>query len=273
LAHPRISRKPLNRSPRSAKQLTAQVGRRITTMVHSRSVIDPHLRELFRAVATTGAPAWQPLVIELEPVLAAMAKRQPIGRLRDRDDSPREIVTRVLARLHAKDFAAIHKLCAVEPPPDLAAWLRVVVRRSAIDYMREQPEFQRGNAARAPRWVSLASFTSGQHAAADPSSTTTKRSEVNAFVRQAVDRAAAEHQRHGDDALSRLALEWKIERVHVRRVLARGEQYVAVLSAVLDGSSYAEIATKLGITRREVDLTVRYIEELLRARGFGSEPG
>src|SRR5690348_1499804 len=89
-----------------------------------------------------------------------MAKRQPIGRLRDREDTPREIVTRVLARLHARDYAAIHKLCALEPAPELEAWLRVLVRRSAIDYMRESPEFERGNAKREHRWISLATLSS-----------------------------------------------------------------------------------------------------------------
>lgn len=227
--------------------------------------------ELCRAVAATGDVAWQALVLELEPELAAISKRQPIGRLRDREDTPREIVTRVLARLHAKNYAAVRKLCALEPPPVLSAWLRVLVRRSAIDYMREHPEFERGNANRAPRWISLASYTSGEHVAADPSSLLQKRAEVSAFVRELVDRAATEHRAHGDDAISSLALDWGVPRVHVRRVIARGEEYLTVLSSVLDGSTYAETAKRVGRTLREVELTVRYIEELLRARGFGGE--
>ena len=59
-----------------------------------------------------------------------------------------------------------------------------------------------------------------------------------------------------------------IDRTHVRRLIARGDQYLRVLVAVLDGHSYPEVATQLGLTRREIELTVRYIEELLRARGF-----
>lgn len=236
--------------------------------------MEAQLWPLFRAVAAGGDDgAWQALLVELEPELGAMAKRQPIGRLRDRDDSPREIVTRVLARLHAKDYSAIHKLCALDPPPELQAWLRVLVRRSAIDYMREHPEFERGNLERAPRWISLASLSSGEAVAADPNSLAQKRAEVIAFVRDMVERASAEHRAHGDDALFRLALEWKLTRIHVRRLTARGEQYVAVLTSVLEGLSYPETAARLGITRREVELTVRYIEELLRARGFGAEPG
>jgi len=101
---------------------------------------DLELWELFRSVARDGDAAWPALLVRLEPELLAFARRQPIGRLRDRDDSPREISSRVFARLYARDYAAIRALCASEPPPVLRAWLRVIVRRSAIDYMRESPE-------------------------------------------------------------------------------------------------------------------------------------
>jgi DNA-directed RNA polymerase specialized sigma24 family protein len=229
-----------------------------------------HLWALFRAVPQGGEPAWQALLAKLEPELALLARRQPIGRLRDREDTPREIVTRVIARLHARDRAAIHKLCAIDPPPELRAWLRVLVRRSAIDYMREHPEFERGNVERAPRWVSLATLSSGDAVAVGPDSLAEKRTQVLEFVRECVDRAAAEHAAHGEDALFRLALEWKVPRIHVRRLVARGEQYMTVLVAVLEGASYPELADKLGITRREVELTVRYIEDFLAARGFAT---
>lgn len=235
---------------------------------------DPQpLWNLFHAVATTGGDAeWKALLVELEPELMMMARNQPIGRLRDREDSPREIVTRVVARLHGREYATVKKLCALDPPPELRAWLRVLVRRSAIDYMREHPEFDRGNAERAPRWISLASLSSGEAIAAVPSSLSQKRAQVIAFVRQAVEEATTAFKAEGDDALFRIALEWKVTRIHVRRVVTRGEQYVTVLSMVLEGSSYPETAEKLGITRREVELTVRYIEELLRARRFGMDP-
>lgn len=235
---------------------------------------DPRpLWKLFHAVAQTDGDAeWKALLVELEPELMMMARNQPIGRLRDREDSPREIVTRVLARLHARQFAAVKKLCALEPPPELRAWLRVLVRRSAIDYMREHPEFDRGNAERAPRWISLASLGSGEAVAVDPSSLTQKRTQVLAFIRQAVDEALTAFAAEGEDALFRIALEWKVTRIHVRRVVTRGEQYVSVLTMVLEGMSYPETAAQLGITRREVELTVRYIEELLRARRFGMDP-
>ena len=226
------------------------------------------LWELLRAVAADGESAWGPLLVELEPELATFARRQPIGRLRDQEDTPREIVTRVIARLHAREFAAVKKLCAQDPPPELRAWLRVLVRRSAIDYMRESPEFERGNDKREHRWISLATLSSGD-AALDPDSLAQKRREVLTFIREAVELAAAESKQHGvEAAISRLSLLWKVPRIQVRRLIAKGEQYLAVLTSVLEGRTYPETAEQLGLTRREVELTVRYIEELMRERGF-----
>lgn len=234
-------------------------------------MIDDEIWTLLRGVAEYGDAAWQPLLAKLEPELAQMARRQPIGRLRDHEDTPREIVTRTIARLHAKQYAAIKKLVITEPKPELQAWLRVLVKRSAIDYMRESPEYERATANRDHRWISLATLSSSQGPQALPDSLAEKRDQVTAFVRAAAERADAEKKEHGDDdAISRLALEWKIGRIHVRRLIARGDQYVSVLAAVLAGFSYPEVGEKLGISRREVELTVRYLEELLAARGFGA---
>ena len=80
----------------------------------------------------------------------------------------------------------------------------------------------------------------------------------------AVERARSETEgarRRRCDRAARARVEDR--RIHVRRLIARGEQYVAVLNAVLAGFSYPEIGEKLGISRREVELTVRYLEELL----------
>lgn len=230
---------------------------------------EPYWR-LFHAVVASGATAWSPLVVELDPVLLQMARNQPIGRLKDREDSPREIVTRVLARLHKREFEAIKRLCALSPRPELRAWLRVLVKRSAIDYMRESPEYERGNANRDHRWISLATLSS-RAIAPQQDTLKAKRDMVVTFVREAVERAATEVKVRGvDDALAQLALSWKIDRTHVRRLIQRGDQYLKVLTMVLEGHSYPETAEQLGITRRECELTVRYIEDLLEARGFAS---
>jgi DNA-directed RNA polymerase specialized sigma24 family protein len=230
---------------------------------------DAELWDLFRAVARGDAGAWPALLARLEPELLVFARRQPIGRLKDRDDTPREIVTRVFRRLHARDHAAIHKLCALDPPPELRAWLRVIVRRSAIDYMRESPEFERATAARPDRWISLATLSSAAPSP-DPSSLAEKRKLVLTTVRDMVERAIAEFRARGEEAFTQLALEWKLPRIHIRRLVAKGAQFAAVLVAVLEGRSQGEIADSLGLTRREVELTVRYLEELLQAR-FATE--
>jgi hypothetical protein len=75
----------------------------------------------------------------------------------------------------------------------------------------------------------------------------------------------------GDDAFAHLALAWRIDRIHVRRLAHKGDQLVAVLVAVLEGHTQAAIGQALALTRREVELSVRYLEELLHAR-FAEEP-
>jgi DNA-directed RNA polymerase specialized sigma24 family protein len=225
---------------------------------------DDRLWELFRAVASH-AETWTELLTAIEPELLVMARRQPIGRLRRHDDSAREIITRVFERLHAKQFAAIRRLVAADPPPPLRAWLRVLVRRSAIDYMRESPEFERATKARPHRWISLASLSSLQPGP-DPTSLASKRDLVLALIRDMVARAASEAANDGDNAYARLALEWKISRIQVRRLATKGEQLLAVLVGVLQGRTQGEIAQQLASTPREVQLAVGYIEEIMRAR-------
>jgi DNA-directed RNA polymerase specialized sigma24 family protein len=228
------------------------------------AVVVDSLWPLFHDVARD-PKSWPALLAALEPELLVLARRQPIGRLRDREDSPREIVTRVFARLHARERAAIHKLCAVDPPPVLQAWLRVLVRRSAIDFMREHAEFERATANRGDRWISLVTLSSGAPAAG-PDSLADKRALVVAELRDMVERAAAGFAERGDEAFGALAVAWRISRVQVRRLVVHRERLVDVLTAVLEGHTQAEIAAKLAMSRREVELTVRYLEELMQAR-------
>ena len=86
-----------------------------------------------------------------------------------------------------------------------------------------------------------------------------------------VARAQSEVVARGDDAYTQLALEWKISRIHVRRLATKGEQLLAVLAGTFEGRNHGEIAQQLAITRREVQLAVGYIEELMTAR-FATEP-
>ena len=221
----------------------------------------------FRAVAETGEAAWQALAAALFPVLLPIASYQPIGRMKKDRDAPREIATRVLERLHAKAVAAIHKLCTAEPPPPLEAWLRVLVRHAVIDMICDEFEFECATERRDARWISLDTLVSAPGAA--PDSLVEKRRAVLAFIAAAVARVeAVSHEKSGDDVLAALATEWGIARIHVRRLVQRRARYLAVIEAVLVGHSYPEVATQLGVTRREVELTVQYVKELLAARRF-----
>ncbi len=221
----------------------------------------------FRAVASDGEAEWQALVTALHPVVLRFAAHQPIGRLRNDKDAPHEIATRVLERLHAREFAAIKKLCAADPAPPLEAWLRVLVKNAAIDVVRESPEFERKTDAREARWISLDTLVSTP--GAPPDSLVEKRTADIAFITAAVDRAnAVAKDKEPDDVHALLAAEWGVARIHIRRLLQRGARYLAVIEAVLAGHSYPEVAEKLGSTRREVELTVQYVEELLAARRF-----
>ena len=226
-----------------------------------------HIGVLMKAVAESGDDAWHPLLEALQPELLRIARRQPIGRLRDLEDTPHEIVTRVFARLHSRDYAAVRKVVGLENPPPLRAWFRVLVKRSAIDYLREQPEFER-RGAEGPGWYSLITLTTGA-GAANPDTLSEKKREVLRFLGEAVDRARGELEKNGEDSYNQLALEWGIARIHVRRLAKKGERFVAVLESVLAGRSYPETAKLLDLSRREVELSVRYIEEMLNARGFG----
>lgn len=220
----------------------------------------------FRAVASDGEPAWQALAAALHPAVLRLAGHQPIGRLRNDKDAAHEITTRVLERLHARDFTAIKKLCAAEHAPSLEAWLRVLVKNAAIDVVRGAPEFERKTDARDARWISLDTLVSTPGV---PDSLVEKRRAVIAFITAAVGRVdAVAKDKAPDDVLAALSAEWGIARIHIRRLLQRGARYLAVIEAVLAGHSYPEAAEQLGSTRREVELTVQYVEELLAARRF-----
>ncbi|HEY4054998.1 MAG TPA: hypothetical protein VGM39_00270 [Kofleriaceae bacterium] len=226
------------------------------------------LWEEIRAVARDGETAWPALAARLHPALLPIARNQSIGRLRRDEDSPREIVTRVLERLHANDFAALKKLVVTDPAPPLGAWMRVVVKRCAIDYMRAEPTYQRATKAHDHRWISLRTLNSFVHAA-DPSTLREKREALIRFVTTAVARVRDAVANDGDDALQQIAVEWKIARLHVKRMHERGERYLKVLDGVFAGSSHAEIASARDMSEREVELTVQYLVEFLQARRFG----
>ena len=78
-------------------------------------------------------------------------------------------------------------------------------------------------------------------------------------------RAAAEARRAATTRITHLALEWQIA-AHPRAPArdARRRRYSRCSSRCSPGHSQTEIAEQLGVSRREVELTLRYIEELLQ---------
>ncbi len=224
-----------------------------------------------RAVAEQGDLAWGSLQVLLHPELIRLSRFQPIGRLRKDVDAPHEIATRVLARLHANDYRAVKKLFAADKPPEVGAWIRVLVRSAAIDFMREHTDYVRRSTTREAGWISLHSLVSSDGAALD-NSLVEKQREVERFLTQALEVTRKALDEHGDDAVSVLAIAWKIEPLHARRLVKKGAQYLPVLRLVLAGSSYPEVAAALEVTRREVELIVSYVEEFLVARRFSGEP-
>jgi hypothetical protein len=223
-----------------------------------------------RAVAERGEPAWQPLQAVLHPELVRLARFQPIGRLRKDVDAPHEIATGVLARLHANDYRAIKKLFAADAPPAVAAWMRVLVRSAAIDVMRAHPDYLRRSTTQEGGWISLHSLVTNVGAPRDDS-LVEKQRDVERFLDRAVAEARASVDQHGDDAVSALAIAWRIEPLHARRLIKKGDLYLPVLRLVVSGRSYPEVAAALELTRRDVELIVSYVEEFLEARRFNVE--
>ncbi len=221
------------------------------------------------AIAEGKTSAWSTLLEQLEPEIDRIARYQKIGRLRTDEDAIRDIVTKVIARLHAGDYRAVKKLFALDEPPKVKAWMRVLVRSAAIDVMRAQPEFLRANKKNSAGWISLDTLVTVD-GVKTPDSLVAKQREVEQFMARASLDARSAIAEHGDDAASALAELWKIAPVHARRIIKKVEVFEPVLKMVLAGFNYIEIAKELSLSRREVELTVGYIEEFFHARGFAA---
>ena len=207
----------------------------------------------------------------LHPELVRLARFQPIGRLRRDVDAAHEIAMRVLGRLHANDYRVVKKLFSTEKPPEVGAWMRVLVRSAAIDFMRAHTDFIRQSTTREAGWISLHSLVSSD-GSVPSDSLVEKQREVVRFLIHALDATHKVLDEHGEDAVSVLAIAWKVEPLHARRLVKKGDQYLPVLRLVLAGNSYPEVAAALAVTRREVELIVSYVEEFLVARRFAGEP-
>ena len=214
-------------------------------------------------VAEGNIERWADLAAALDPLLSQMASQQRIGRLRGQEDVVRDVVVRALEKLYANDQSIVRELSS-DKPRSLEAWIRVMVRRTAIDYMRVQPEFDRGGADRDPDWISLVTIvTGGGEAAAD--SIEQKRNHVLRDLDQAITSAVQAEADAGDDGLTRLAQKWGIPRLLVARLVKHADRFRAVIDLFFQGFGYVEIAAKLALSPREVELSVQYVKEFLAA--------
>src|SRR5688572_4852160 len=94
-----------------------------------------------------GAPeAWQTFWEAVEPRLSAMLRRPRfLGRLSQSEDDCRNIVGEVLDALQASGHARLRRFLEARvrhPSPPFFAWLAVVAKRLAIDYMRRLEAYQ-----------------------------------------------------------------------------------------------------------------------------------
>lgn len=223
-----------------------------------------------RVIAAHGGDGWSAVQEALHPELLRIARRQPIGRLRDDRDAAHEVATRVLERLHAHEFRAVKRLFETEREPVVRAWIQVLVRTAAIDVMRQHAEYRRAGVRETAGWISLATLASNPGSPA-PSSLVQKQRELERFIARTLDEVDAATAEHGAEMTAVLAARWGVEPLHVRRLATKGERYLPVLRLVLAGHSYPEVATQLSLSRREVELLIQYLEQLLQSRRFAAE--
>ncbi len=224
-----------------------------------------------RSVIEHESGAWATLLEILDPELERIARNQPLGRLRDDIDVHRDIVTKTIDKLHKDEHRAIARFVDHDAPPPLEAWIRVMVRNAAIDVMRARPEFIRGRGGDKPKWLSLATLAT-LDAVNSADSLVAKRQEVESFLANAIASARAlTTSLGGANAATKLADEWKIPILHTRRLVKKVALYQPVLSLVLAGCDHTAIAERLGMSRREVELLIGYLEQFFHASGFADD--
>jgi DNA-directed RNA polymerase specialized sigma24 family protein len=177
-------------------------------------------------------------------------------------------VVAVFEKLSSRDFRTLSRYAGMAARPSFEGWIRRVVRSCAIDYLRRHPEYRRTETGEATndRWVSLATLTSAAGVPAD--SAAAKRREVlDALAKTVAAVAAADTEGAAD-----LARQWRIAPVHTQRVAERGDRMVEVVELLFQGHRHGAIADQLGLSRREVELAIQHVEQLLTARWKEREP-
>jgi DNA-directed RNA polymerase specialized sigma24 family protein len=216
--------------------------------------------ESLAASAIEGRQGWQSFVALVHPRAVELARFQPIGRLRDRPDELHEIALRVVAKLHRDNHHVLRAYFAKPDRPSFRAWMKRVVASTALDHLRQHPEFRRSGAT-SDRWIDLVSLAS--QCDTDPNaSIEQKRDQVLRDLQAILDAVT----RGSDDSLPMLAARWHVSAASLKRLRNRSDHAIAILRATLAGLSQREVAASLGLSRRDVELTLGYVEELLRAR-------
>lgn len=223
------------------------------------------LEILARAVVDGSPGGWHDLLAALEPQVLALARRSAIGRLRDRPDDRRAILVRVFEKLHAGDHRYLRSYFAREPRPSFAGWLRRIVASAAIDHLRGHPEFVRhpgeaGDDGELRRWISLVTLASGDGRPGG-GSLADLRDRLLGDLEAVMARLARVWTPGEIEALGRAL---GVAPLHLRRLKKRRSEVLPVVQGILAGMSQREVAVRLELSRRDVELTVGYVEELLR---------
>jgi DNA-directed RNA polymerase specialized sigma24 family protein len=104
------------------------------------TVEEGDLESLVTRAAEGDAIAWRTLWEDVEPWLERIvANPRFLGRVGQRDDDRSNIIVEVMARLHADGFHRLKLYVATRrtsPQLKFKPWLRVVVKRVGIDYLR-----------------------------------------------------------------------------------------------------------------------------------------
>lgn len=119
--------------------------------------VAPPIEVLVEQVLAAEAGAWQEFWQTVEPRLYALIRRPSfLGKISQNEDDCRNIVVDVLAALRSDEHARLRSYAEARvknPALPFFAWLAVVAKRLAIDYMRKQDSYQdlRGRAGDGPK--------------------------------------------------------------------------------------------------------------------------
>jgi DNA-directed RNA polymerase specialized sigma24 family protein len=210
-------------------------------------VAPPTIEALVDRVLADERGAWQDLWQEVEPRLLALVRRPRfLGKISESEDDCRNVVVDVLAALRAHDHARLRSYVAARaenPALPFFAWLTVVAKRLAIDYMRRMERYQdlrgRQGAGAKGAWTEVTTLLPESH--------------VGSFRPPVTNRATvAELLRYASRDLP--------------------AEQCAALSSWIQGGSFEDIARDAGLAGpRQAERVLRAALERLRRR-FREEP-